>query len=89
MKHTYINTRSTPVRIFTAAGPRMIAGNETITLSKPISSAPYWVKKVEDKAPVQETVAAPTTVTTPTQQTTVAKTTKSRRRKITTTIEEE
>ena len=89
MKHTYINTRHNPVRIYTSSGARMIGPNETFTLSEPVSSAPYWVKKVEDAAPVQETVAAPTTVTSATQETTVAKTTKARRRKTTTTIEKE
>lgn len=84
MKHTYVNTRSHAVRIYTAQGARMIGPDETFTLSEPVSSAPYWVKKIEGEAPVQEAVAAPTTVTTPTQETTVAKTTKSRRRKTTT-----
>lgn len=91
MAHTYTNTRSSAVRIFTPSGPRMLKGNETATFSEPISGAPYWVVKVEEAAPAQEPVVETTvsTVTTPTQQTTVAKTTKSRRRKTTTTIEKE
>ncbi len=84
MKHTYVNTRSHVVRIYTAQGPRMVSPNETFTLSEPVSSAPYWVVKVTEAEPVQEAVVKATTAVSSTGETTVAKTTKARRRKTTT-----
>ena len=89
MAHTYTNTRSSAVRIFTSSGPRMLKGNETATFSEPISGAPYWVVKVEEAAPAQEPVVETAVSIETIEKTTVAKTTKARRRKTTTTIEKE
>lgn len=85
MKHTYTNTRNSPVRVFTSKGAVMIGGGQTVTFDEPLSSAPYWV--VAEAAAVKEEIYVETTVTTSTEaSTTTEKTT--RRRKVTKKIEE-
>ena len=85
MKHTYTNTRNSPVRVFTSKGAVMIGGGQTLTLDEPISGAPYWV--VAETAVVKEEVPVTTTVTTSTEAcTTTEKIT--HRRKVTKKTEE-
>lgn len=88
MKHTYTNTRGVRVRVFTSKGPAFIQPGETVSFDQPLSSAPYWVKSVEEVQPVEETTTTTTTVIRTTEETT-EETTKARRRRRTTTVEEE
>lgn len=85
MKHTYTNTRNSPVRVFTSKGAVMIGGGQTVTFDEPLSGAPYWV--IAETPAVKEEVIVTTTVTTSTVAcTTPEKTT--RRRKVTKKTEE-
>ena len=80
----YINTRKTPVRLWTSKGMRTLDGLGTMELDE-VLSTPDFVKV--EGAKVEEPVTTETTVTS-TEATTVAKTTKARRRKATTTEKE-
>lgn len=86
MAHTYTNTRASAVRVFTSTGPVTIAGHETVTFKEPISSAPYWIVKVDEVREVTE--VSETTIIRTVEETT-EETTKARRRRRTTTVEEE